>query len=210
MNEVITDYSHDREETLSGTAAAVIKGCSKSTDTLIVPLVSILVIATSAFNSSLALCVHGDEAATELKNKNKGLLLNALKNLGKQVNISNAGDRAKALDSGFPLVKTHGHQVMGEVENFKVIPNTVAGMIDLQVKKPETYATHGTVFAYWDVALGPTPTDKNKWFHRQSNGHHLSIAGFTPGTNYPFAAAYKGLDSEHLIWSDVITKMAGD
>ena len=210
MNEVITDFSHDHEETLPTTSAAIIKGCTGNADPLIVALVALLVTATSAFNSSLALCVHGNDAATELKNKNKGLLLIALKNLGKQVNISNAGDRTKALDSGFPLVKTASHQLMGEVENFKVIPNTVAGKMDLQVKKPTTYSTHGTVFAYWDVALGATPTDKNKWFHRQSNGHHLSITGFTPGTIYPFAAAYKGLDNEPLIWSDTITKMAGD
>lgn len=210
MNEVIIDFSHDHEDTLPTTSAAVIKGCTGNTDPLIVTLLAIVVTTTSAFNSSLALCVHGNEAATVLKNKNKGLLLVALKNLGKQVNISCAGDRTKALDSGFPLVKTPVHQVMGEVENFKVTPNTVAGKMDLMVKKPDTYPTHGTVFAYWDVALGPTPTDKNKWFHRQSNGHTLSIAGFTPGTNYPFTAAYKGLDSEALIWSDTITKMAGD
>ena len=210
MNEVKTDFSHDLEESLSATSAAVIKGCTDNKDPIIVTLLAIVVTTTNDYNSSLALCVHGDEAETVLKNKHKGLMLLALKNLGKQVNISNAGDRTKALDSGFPLVKTPGHQLMGEVENFKVTPNTVAGKMDLQVKKPETFATHGTVFAYWDVALGPTPTDKSKWFHRQSNGHHLSIAGFTPGTNYPFAAAYKGLDDEALIWSDIITKMAGD
>jgi len=61
-----------------------------------------------------------------------------------------------------------------------------------------------------DVALGPTPTDKNKWFHGQSNGHYLSITGFTSGTYCPFAAAYKGFDTELLIWSDTIIKMGGD
>jgi len=82
------------------------------------------------------------------------LLFIALKNLGKQLNITNAGDRTKALDSGFPLAKTPGHQVMVEVENFKVTPNTVAGMMDLQAKKTETYTTHGTVFAYWGCCIG--------------------------------------------------------
>jgi len=51
MNEVITDYNHDREETLTATSAAIIKGCTNNTALLIVTLLSIVVSTTADFNS---------------------------------------------------------------------------------------------------------------------------------------------------------------
>jgi len=36
------------------------------------------------------------------------------------------------------------------------------------------------------------------------------LPGFTPGISYPFASAYKGLDTDALIWSATVNKMAGD
>jgi len=210
MDQVIIDFSHYQDEALPAAADAAIKGCTTNTDIVAIKELAAVVTKTAAYNTDLAASVHGDAAATVKKNKSKDELVTAMRDLGIQVNIQTAGDRGKALKTGFPMVKIPGHHLMGDVEGFTVVTTGVAGMMDLQVGKPMTYPTHGTVFAYWDVALGPTPVDKGKWFHRQCNGHHISIGGFTPGTNYPFASAYKGLDSEPLIWSRIITKMAGD
>jgi len=210
MNDIIIDFSHEHDEALPAVTDAVVKGCTGNTDTKIIALLAVVVTNLGPYKTSLADTFHGDNAATVLKNKNKLLLVDSLRDLGIEVNIQNKGDREKALKCGFPLVKTPSHQMMGDVENFKVETTSVAGVMALKVHKPSTYVTHGTVFAFWDVALGPTPTDRNKWFHRQSNGHHINIGGLTPGTSYPFAAAYKGLDNEPLIWSNTITKMVGD
>ena len=69
---------------------------------------------------------------------------------------------------------------------------------------------HGMVFAFWNPVYGEAPQDVNDWFQRSCNGHRLTISKLKPGTSYPFAAAYKGADGDALVWSDVITKMAGD
>ncbi|MCX6210636.1 MAG: hypothetical protein NTZ59_14320 [Bacteroidetes bacterium] len=67
------------------------------------------------------------------------------------------------------------------------------------------------MFAFWDIALGETPASIDEgWFHRFSNGHSITISGLTPGKTYPFAAAYKGSDSDTLVWSAIISKMVAD
>ena len=210
MNKVIIDISHKTDEEISATVGAAIAGITgNSSFTMVAPLAA-LVAAKTAYDPALAACAHGNEADTDLKNTKKGLLVNAYRVVAVQVNVQAAGDRVKALGSGCELEKDGSHQVMGEVINFKVETGSVAGYIDFSADKPKTFTTHGTIFAYWDPALGPTPADKNKWFQRHSNGSSLTIAGFTPGVSYPFAAAYKGLDTDVLLWTATMNKMAGD
>ena len=211
MNQVIIDFAGVTDEAIATDAAAVVAGCNASnTNFNVVTQLAVVVTALGGFNTALAACAHGNEADTDLKNTKKGLLVIALRVLGVQVNVQANRDRIKALSSGFPMEKEGSHQVMGDVANFKVAAGSVAGYMNFSADKPKTYSTHGTIFAFWDVALGPTPADKNKWFQRHSNGVSLTIAGFTPGVTYPFAAAYKGLDTDLLLWTPTMNKMAGD
>ena len=210
MNKVVIDISHKTDDEISTTVGAAIAGITGNSSFTMVAQLAALVTAKAAYDPALAACAHGDEADTDLKNTKKALLVNAYRIVAVQVNVQANGDRVKALSSGCELEKDGSHQVMGDVVNFKASASKVAGSMDLSVDKPTTFSTHGTVFAYWDVALGATPADKNKWFQRQSNGNSLTITGFTPGVTYPFAAAYKGLDTDPLIWSNTINKMAGD
>ena len=210
MNQVITDLTHKKDEELSPAVAAIITGCTGNSNFTVVAQLAAVVTNKGAYDLALAATVHGDEAATELKDQKKLLLVNSVRVLGVQINVQAAGDRVKALSSGFEMEKEATHQVMGEVVDFHVATTSIAGTLLLSVKKPTTFSTHGTVFAYWDPALGPTPADKNKWFQRHSNGNSLVLPGFTPGVSYPFASAYKGLDADALIWSATVNKMAGD
>jgi hypothetical protein len=66
------------------------------------------------------------------------------------------------------------------------------------------------VFAFWDPAYGAAPASPDDWFHRSCNGHTMTVSGFVTGTTYPFSSAYKGNDSDELVWSPILTKMAGD
>ena len=208
--QVITDISTHTDDGVSTAAGAAIVGITGNPDfTMVAPLAA-LVSAKAAYDPALAACAHGDEAKTTTKNIKKALLVAAYRTVAVQVNVQAGGNRVKALGSGCEMEKEGSHQVMGPVENFKVMPANVAGSMNLHVDKPTTFSTHGTVFAYWDVALGPTPTDKNKWFQRHSNGISLTITGFTPGVTYPFASAYKGVDSDPLVWTATMNKMAGD
>ena len=178
-----------------------------STDTEIGPIADAVIIGCASTNTNFSVVT---ETNTTNKNTSKGVLVDDLRNLGNEVNIQAGGDRVKALSSKFPMAKEAEHQVMGIVEDFHVETTSIAGTFFLHVKKPTTFSTHGTTFAYWDPALGPTPADKNKWFHRHSNGISISLAGFTPGVTYFFASAYKGLDTDAPIWSATVSKMAGD
>ena len=207
-SKVITDFSRSTDAEIGPIADAAILGCAASnTNFSVVAELAAVVSSNGTYKADLALCKHGDETTTTNKNDTKKLLVGDLRNLGTQVNIQAAGNRVKALSSKFPMVKDPSHHVMTEIIFFRVKPSNVSGYMEVSAEKP-TYATHGTIFAYWDPALGPTPADKNKWFQRHSNGHSLLITGFTPGVTYPFAAAYKGLDNEPLVWCDTINRMA--
>ena len=210
MNKVIINIEEVVDETISSVVDATIRGCTDNANFSIVAPLQALVVAKRAYDPSLAACMHGDEAATSLKNKNKAIMVDAYRVVAVQINVQAAGDRVKALSSGCKMEGEGLHQVMGEVVGFHVKTTSIAGTFEVSVQKPTAFTTHGTVFAYWDPELGPTPSDKNKWFHRQSNGHSLTLAGFTPGVTYPFSAAYKGLDTDPLIWSAITNKMAGD
>ncbi len=208
MNKVKVNFEESTDAEIGPIADAVIVGCASSnTNFSVVTQLAAVVLSNGNFKRDLALCKNGDSTDTTNKNTNKGILVDDLRNLGIQVNVQAAGDRVKALSSKFPIVKDPSHHVMTEIIFFRVKPSNVSGYMEVSAEKP-TYATHGTIFAYWDPALGPTPADKNKWFQRHSNGHSLLITGFTPGVTYPFAAAYKGLDNEPLIWCDTINRMA--
>ena len=209
MNKVIVNFEESTDDEIGPIADAVIVGCaSTNTNFSVVAQLAAVVSANGIYKADLALCKHGDETDTTNKNTSKGVLADGLRVLGNLVNVQAAGDRVKALSSKFPMVKDPSHQVMGAVVNFKITPANIAGNMDVSVEKPTTFSTHGTIFAYWDPALGPTPADKNKWFQRHSNGNSLTLTGFTPGVTYPFAAAYKGLDTDALVWCDTINKMA--
>ena len=210
MNKVITDLSHKTDEEISPAAGAIIAGCTDNANFTVVTQLAAVVTDKAAYDTALAACTHGGEAETEVKDQKKVLLVKSISALGVQVNVQANGDRVKALGSGFEMEKEPTHQVMGPIENFKVKTGNIAGNMELSVEKPTTFSTHGTIFAYWDVALGATPTDRNKWFQRHSNGHSITLTGFTPGVTYPFAAAYKGLDTDALIWGVTTTKMAVD
>ncbi len=210
MNKVITNIEEEKDDAISTTAGAAIAGITANSNfTMVAPLAT-LVSAKETYDTALARCEHGDEADTTLKNEKKVMLANAYRTVAVQVNVQANGDKIKALSSGCTLEKDYTRQVMGEVINFKVSTGSVAGYMDFSADKPKTFTTHGTIFAYWDPALGPTPADKNKWFQRHCNGVSLTIAGFTPGVSYPFAAAYKGLDTDVLMWTPTMNKMAGD
>ena len=198
------------DEELITSGNAIVKGCTGNASYKFTNELTNAVGSLATFAGNLALCKHGNEADTSKKNDSKVFVVDDFRVLGTQVNVQAAGDRVKALSSGFPLEKEQTHQMMGEVKGFHVENTSIAGAIFVSVQKPPTYLTHGTIFGFWDPALGPTPADKNKWFHKHSNGNSLTLSGFTPGVIYPFAAAYKGLDSEALVWSATTDKMAGD
>jgi hypothetical protein len=83
--------------------------------------------------------------------------------------------------------------------------NDVSGSMDVKVDKPNV-TDHGTMFAY-NLVSNVQP-DINKWPVKHANGHSLTISGLTPGQNYQFSAAYKGKDTDPLVWCPPITKMA--
>ncbi len=210
MNKVNTDLSHESDDAIGAKVEAIIVGCTGNANFTVTTLLATVVSAKSTYVTALGLCTHGTEAARVNKDAKKVLLVIAVKALGVMVNVQANGDRIKALSSGFEMEKIGLPQVMGVVINFKVAAGGVAGYMNFSADKPKTFSTHGTIFAFWDPALGPTPADKNKWFQRHSNGVSLTITGFTPGVSYPFAAAYKGLDTDMLVWTATMNKMAGD
>jgi len=165
--------------------------------------------AESDFNDALVAIATGDNTAVVVKNKSRVILLDKTHTLTCEVNVQAKGDEASLLTTGFPMIKLPSHVMMGDVQNFQVNRGSAAGSIVMSVNKPD-YSHNGTIFAYWDPTLGPAPTDINKWFHRHSNSHSITITGLVAGKTYQFASAYKGNDADPLVWSAIVNLMAGD
>lgn len=208
--KIITDYGTYSDADLDAAASAGIKGTTgNAAFTFAHNELTDAATAQTTYHTALAAVATGNATAVTAKNTAKAALVLKLSVLCSSINLQANGDVGKLQSTGFTLAKDASHQQMGDVINFKVERGSNAGEMKLSVDKPP-YTDHGTVFAYWDTALGATPENINKWFHRSCNGHSLTITGLKPGTSYPFAAAYKGSDADALVWSAIITKMAGD
>lgn len=209
-SKIITDYGVYADDTLEATAQSGITGTTGNANfTFAGKELSDATTAKGDYSKALAAVATGNSADVTAKNQAKTVLVEKLAVLCGSINLQAGGDLGKLQTTGFPLAKVGTHQQMGPVLNFQVNRGSNAGTMELKVDKPN-YTDHGTVFAYWDAALGDAPTNIDKWFHRSSNGHSVSLTGLTPGKTYPFAAAYKGADSDPLIWSAIISKMVGD
>ena len=208
---VITDYSKYKDNDLSVTAEAGLNGTKgnayfsfKNNE------VDNVDSALKEYDGLLPLAVSNDQSAIAKKDAAKLKLVNALKTLTTQINLQANHDLVKLKSTNFPLYKDSTPQTMGAVVGFSVERGVTVGAVKLSVSKPTTFSDHGTIFAFWKPELGPTQADINDWFFRHANGHSLVINGLKPDTVYPFAAAYKGSDTEPLVWSSIINKKPYD
>lgn len=208
-SKIITDYSKLEDAKLAETAAAGIKGTTASKAfTFVNGELTNAAAAQVAYNGALAAVPTGNDVDVTNKNTARAALIKALSTLCTQINVQSS-DLATLQGTGFPLAKDPAHHAMGVTTGFTVERGQKAGSFVLTVEKPD-YFDHGTVFAFWDPAYGAAPASPDDWFHRSCNGHTMTLSGFAPGTNYPFSSAYKGNDSDELVWSPILTKMAGD
>lgn len=208
--KIIEDYSHLGDTELAIQAKSGIKGLTGNTRFTFVNGELVAVVTEEAlFNGFLVDIATGDKTSVPIKNKSRVSLLIKIGKLCKETNVQANGDETPLLTTGFPLIKIPSHIMMGDVKNFQVSRGKSAGTIELSVDKPD-YNHNGTVFAYWDPALGVAPTDINKWFHRHSNSHSMTLTGLAIGKVYQFASAYKGNDADALVWSAIVSIMIGD
>lgn len=210
-SKIITDYTRYEDDTLNTTAAAGIKGTTASKAFVFANKeLTNAAAAQAAYSDALDNVPTGTDADITDKNTAKAALIKALSILCTQINVQAGGDLATLQGTGFPLAKEPAHHAMGVTVNFVVDRGVQAGSFVLSVDKPENYSDHGAVFAFWNPIYGPAPASPDDWFHRSCNGHSMTLKGFAPGTAYPFSSAYKGSDSDPLVWSPIVTKMAGD
>ena len=212
MYKIKTDYSGSTDAELVQVVNVGLAGMKLNLKfTFVNGELTATVTAAADFTAALTGLSAGTAISTDTKNNCREILLEKTSVLTNEINVQAKGVKELLMTTGFPLNKVPEHVTMGAVQNFKVTrSDEAAGSMYLSVDTP-SYRDYGTVFAYWDPALGPTPADINHlWFHRHSNGHSLTIKKLKPGVTYPFASAYKGNDTDDLIWSDIITKMVGD
>jgi hypothetical protein len=165
--------------------------------------------ALTNYHNALGGVATGNNTAITKKENTRDVLLDKLRILCSSINLQANGDLTKLQSTGFPINKIASHQVMSIPSNFKVDHGKNAGEIILSVTKPR-YNNRGCVFAFWNPIYGDAPNSIDDWFHRFCNGHKLTLKKLKPGTKYPFSVAYKGTDTDPLIWSDVVMKTASD
>ena len=208
-NKAITNFDNQKDDEIGGTAASAIAALTGNADFTFTTQLSDVVTAKTNYLLKLGLVATGNSASVTTKDEYKLILETKLSVLAVEVNLQANGDLVKLQGSGLVLAKLPSHHDMGVPGDFQVARAVIAGNMNLSVDKP-AYSTHGTIFAFWKPSLGPTPANINDWFFRHSNGHDLTITGLTPNVAYPFAAAYKGMDDEALVWTAITTKSAGD
>jgi hypothetical protein len=207
--KLISNYSGYQDRELSTVAKSGIKGLTLNPDFTFTNELTETVTADTDYDLKLAATSSGAKDAITLKDISKGVLEDKLSILAKSANIQAKGNLAKLQRTGLPLTKIPSHHSMDVPEGFVVERANISGSMNVSVFKP-IYSTHGTIFAFWKPALGPTPTDINHWFFRHSNGLSLTITGLTPNVPHPFAVAFKGLDNEAFVWSAITILSPGD
>ena len=208
--KIITSYKTYSDADLDSTTNAGIKGTTgNAAFTFTKGELTDVVTAYGAYHAAEAAVATGNKAAITAKDAARKVLEEKLGILCPSINLQANGDLGKLQSTGFPIAKEGSHQVMGLPINFKAERGSNAGEMVLSADKP-SYSDHGMVFAFWNPVYGEAPKSLDDWFHRSCNGHGLIIKNLKPGTSYPFAAAYKGADSDDLVWSAVVTKMAAD
>jgi len=209
-HKVIEDYSDLSDTELDNQVKSGIKGLKGNTNfDFVNNELTDVETESDTFSANVVAIATGDKKSVPVKNKTRSSILIKLGKLCKETNVQGNGDETILLSTGFPLIKVPSHILMGDVKNFQVSRGKAAGTINLSVEKPNYYH-NGTIFSYWDPALGVAPTDINKWFHRHSNSHSMTISDLTIGKTYQFASAYKGNDVDDLVWSAIVSIMIGD
>ena len=209
MDKVKSNYENDEDNLVIKTGNSAIQALTDNKDYTFTTQLTDIVSAVTDLSTKLAKVPTGGHNAVTIKNTSRGVLNNKLNVLATSVNLQYKGNLAKLQESGLPMHKTSMHSFQEVPEGFKVGRTNIAGNMDVSVFKPINN-THGTIFAFWKPSLGPTPANINDWFFRHSNGLSLTITGLTANVPHPFAAAFKGLDNEPLVWSAITTISPGD
>jgi hypothetical protein len=205
MNSVITDFSVATDPQLDVIAQTIVtsstgNGNFSFTDDALQNVAA----SQNDFHVKLADVALGGPMAITAKNEARAALLINLRVVCRQINLQANGDLGKLQSSGAPLAKTRSSHDMPMPTGLSIKYNNISGSVDVSVDKPSV-SDHGTLFAYTLVASAAA--DVNDWKNLHANGHSLTINALTAGQTYQFSAAYKGKDTEKLIWAPAVAKM---
>lgn len=199
------DYSSDTDSELDAHSSAIVKGCTGNTNFVFTgAALANVTLAQSDYHGKSALIATGNTGSVAAKDAAREVLLDDLRIICTQANLQANGDLVKLKSTGAPLNKEPSSSIMPVPTDMEVKYNDVSGSVHISVDKPNV-SDHGTMFAY--TLAADAPADINDWKIRHSNGHSLTLKGMTSKQDYKFAAAYKGLDDDELIWCAVITKL---
>jgi len=208
--KIITNYALETDADLDNKVGAGIQGCTGNSNfTFSKGELTDVATAYTAYHNALIAVPTGNAAAISKKNSCRVTLEAKTGILCNTINLQANGDLTKLQSSGFPIAKAGTHPDIGMPINFKVEHGLKAGEFILSADNPP-YTDHGMVFAFWNPIYGDAPVSIDDWFHRSCNGHKRLLTGFIVGKTYPFAAAYKGADTDPLIWGDVVMKTASN
>ena len=209
MDKVITNFERQKDDEILTTATSAIAGLTGNGDFTFTTQLSDLVTAKTNYSTKLGLVATGNKQSVTDKDDDKVILEEKLSVVAVAVNLQAKGNLSKLQGTGITLAIIGSHHSLNAPTGFGMTRANIAGNMDAKVDKPSV-TTHGTIFAFWKPSLGATPSNINDWFFRHSNGHSLTITGLTPNVSHPFASAYKGNDTDPLVWSNIINISPGD
>ncbi|MDP4285807.1 MAG: fibronectin type III domain-containing protein [Bacteroidota bacterium] len=156
----------------------------------------------AAFTRALSECQDGDRLKIAIKNQVRQDLIDALHSLATYVLFESAGDKVKALSSGFGIGKTPAPQPpIQKPENFRVEIGSNPGELIPKVNRQRSVLTY--IFQYAtdeEMAL-------NHWKSIPCSKSSCVISGLAPGTKYNCLVLAVGR-KDQLMYSDIISRIA--
>jgi len=203
---VITNYTDETDEDLTGISSAVIKGCTKNTNFNFTDNeLTELILANTDFIQKAGMAETGNKASVTLKRLAKKVLALALKTVSIEINHQQKGNEAILKTSGATMSKnsnTHKTGLLPVAQNLTGRWGSQLGELIVKVKKTKGLNNNGTVFAFTEKENAVD--DINKWSKEHSSCHSMTLLGLNKATFYLISAAYKGTTNTPLNWCSTI------
>ena len=203
---VITNYTDETDEDLTGISSAVIKGCTNNTNFIFADNeLTELMTANTDFVHKAGLAETGNKASISLKRLAKKVLALALKTVCKEINHQQKGNEAILKTCGATMSKnsnTHKLGLLPVAQNLTGKCGSQLFELIVKVKKIKGLNNNGTVFAFTE--MDNASDDISTWKKEHSSCHSMTLTGLKKATMYLVSAAYKGTTNTPLNWCTTI------
>lgn len=161
-----------------------------------------LIAARDAFNAALSTSGEGSQLEKAIKNQKRDELIELLHQMGNYILYICAGDRVKAVGSGFTIAKAHSPAPeVTKPANLKAEDGANAGEILFSFNR-----VPGARSYMYQCTPDPI-TETSNWTNGLGTVRRFVFSGLESGKRYWLRVAAAGINGQ-LVYSDAISRLA--